>query len=273
MDSYSFQTELTRPRLNLPRAALCLAREIAYPGLPIDTYLDQLKDLAAQFQARCPASTPALEQAETLADFLFHEIGLRGNSLHYEDPRNSFINEVLDRHLGIPISLSVIYIAVARRAGLRAAGVGLPGHFIVRIEGDGKPLYLDPFNGGVRLDTATCARLVQHATGHTGPFNPAWLNPTGPRAILTRMLTNLRNIYVRSEAWAPALTTIHHLLVTQPRLASHWRDLGLVYYRNAEIQKAIYCLEAYLLRNSEASDSPQIAQRLHAIVQEYARQN
>ena len=143
----------------------------------------------------------------------------------------------------------------------------------VRIEGDEEFLYLDPFNGGVRLDTPACARLVQHTTGHTGAFNLAWLNPTGPRATLTRMLTNLRNIYVRSEAWAPALTAIHHLLATQPRLASHWRDLGLVHYRNDEIQKAIYCLEAYLLRDPEGSDSPQIAQRLHAIVQEYARQN
>src|SRR6185295_3779128 len=120
------------------------------------------------------------------SQFLFEEEGFRGNAEDYYDPRNSFLNDVLDRRLGIPITLSVLYIVVAARAGLEAAGVGLPGHFVVRAERRGRSRLLDPFHGGELLDHAGCQTLVARVRPADGPLDPRWLAPVTTRQIFVR---------------------------------------------------------------------------------------
>src|SRR4029077_10697173 len=130
-----------------------------------------------------------------LAEFLFQDLGFGGDRLDYYNPRNAYLNEVLDRRLGIPISLAVIYLEIGQRLRLPVAGVGLPGHFIVAVDDPAGPVYLDPFQGGGGLTVEDCARLVQQASGHTGAFDPRWLTPTAPGEIVARMLNNLRGFY------------------------------------------------------------------------------
>jgi regulator of sirC expression with transglutaminase-like and TPR domain len=144
--------------------------------------------------------------AGAVAALLFERLGLRGNTEDYTDPRNSFLNQVLDRRLGIPISLAVIMIEVGRRVGVVMEGIGMPGHFLVRGGGELR----DPFHGGAALDHAACEALFRAIHGPAVPFTPAMLAPVGPRLILARMLANLRQSYIaRKDAasleWAVRL--------------------------------------------------------------------
>lgn len=178
----------------LDEAALLVAAH-AYPDLDVATQLARIDGLAAG----CPAPT-----VEGLRRHLFEDFGLDGNTRRYGDPRNSFLNDLLTRRLGIPISLSVLTMEVGRRLGLTLSGVGMPGHFLVRSEDDG--CLLDPFNGGRLVMPEECAELYRALHGPRAPFGPHLLAPVGPRAILVRLLANLRQIYLaagdaRSAGW------------------------------------------------------------------------
>ena len=164
----------------------------AYPDLDVDREQGRLDELAAS----CP---PTLEG---VCERLFDVLGFTGNRRRYSDPRNSFLNEVLDRRLGIPISLAVLTMEVGRRVGLTLEGVGMPGHFLVRHLGD-PPVLVDAFSGGRILTEDDCAELFRSVHGTTAPFDPSMLAPVGNRAILTRMLANLRQVYLATgNAWA-----------------------------------------------------------------------
>jgi regulator of sirC expression with transglutaminase-like and TPR domain len=181
--------------LPLDEAALHIAAH-AYPGLDVAGELGRLDDLAA----RCPG-----DELDVLLEYLFGECGFTGNRLEYYDPRNSFLNEVVRRRLGIPITLAVVAIEVGRRVGLPLLGVGMPGHFLVRYG----PVLVDPFTGGRRLSEDDCRQLLA-PTG--AELDPSYLAPVGPRAIVTRMLANLRQVYLqagdaRSLEWVVALRT------------------------------------------------------------------
>jgi regulator of sirC expression with transglutaminase-like and TPR domain len=175
------------PEVPLDEAALAIAAQ-ARPPVDLAAELGRLDDLAA----RC--GEPSVDR---LMEFLFVEEGFRGDVETYSDPRNSFLPDVLDRRLGIPISLSVLAIEVGRRVGVALRGVGMPGHFLLRLAdpGDG-PGFLDPFAGGVRLDEAGCAARFRAVVGAGPPWDPAFLAPVGTREILARMLANLRQHYV-----------------------------------------------------------------------------
>ncbi len=187
--------------LALDEAALLLAAH-AEPGLDVEAELQRLDALAAS------VSDPS---AGAVAALLFERLGLRGNTDDYSDPRNSFLNQVLDRQLGIPISLAVVMIEVGRRAGVAMEGIGMPGHFLVRGGGEVR----DPFHGGRALDHAACEALFRAIHGPTAPFTPAMLAPVGPRIILARMLANLRQGYVARRD-APALEWVVRLRVAIP---------------------------------------------------------
>ena len=170
--------------LALDEAALLLAAH-AEPGLDVAGQLSRLDQLAES----CPEPTVGGIRA-----LLFGQLGLQGNTSEYDDPRNSFLDQVLDRKVGIPISLSVVTIEVGRRVGVRFEGIGLPGHFLVRHLDD--PVHLmDPFHHGRVLDVDACAALFQSLYGPAAPFSPSLLAPVGPRQILARMLANLKNSY------------------------------------------------------------------------------
>jgi len=161
-------------------AALSIAAH-AHPGLDIDAWCARLDDLAA----RCPAA-----DFDTLRVHLFEHEGFAGNIDDYEDPENSFLDSVIDRRLGIPITLSVLMIAVARRLGVDARGVGMPGHFLV-LDGGRGDVWCDPFDGGAPLDVNGCRRRFDLVYGGAMPFQPGFLAPTAPHAIVARMLANL----------------------------------------------------------------------------------
>lgn len=166
--------------LPLDVAALCIAAH-AHPGLDIDDWIARIDDLAAR-----GAST----DFDALAVHLFERECFAGNIDHYDDPENSFLDSVIDRRLGIPITLSVLMIAVGRRLGIDVQGVGMPGHFLVR-DGARGGVWCDPFHGGARLDGAGCRRRFDLVYGGAMPFQPAFLEPTPPQAIVARMLANL----------------------------------------------------------------------------------
>jgi regulator of sirC expression with transglutaminase-like and TPR domain len=216
---------------------------------------------------------PVSVQAEALAEFLFKKLGFQGNQIDYIDPRNSYLNEVLDRRLGIPISLAVVFIAVAGRLGLEVQGVGLPGHFIVRIQDPQGELYLDPFHGGRRLSKEDCAQLVILTTGYSGPFQEEWLAPSSPESILARMLTNLKNVYMKKEAWNHTLAVLERLRLVQPDLPETLRDLGLVYHQQGSLRLAVQYYEQYLNREPEAADAEEIKRNLRAAAQKLAQLN
>jgi regulator of sirC expression with transglutaminase-like and TPR domain len=182
-----FTELLARPEseIALDEAALLVAAH-AHPELAIEARLAQLDTIAAH-AVGLPASD--------LATQLFVDEGFRGNETDYGDPRNSFLDDVLDRRLGIPITLSVLMLEVGRRCGLQLHGVGMPGHFLV---GGGPGEWFDPFHEGARLDLAGCAALFTESHG-TARFRPQFLMPVGPRAILQRMLGNLQHAYLRRE--------------------------------------------------------------------------
>lgn len=273
MDEHTFYNEIQSEAINIPLAALLFAREIAYPNLKVNAWLEYLDDLADSARSFILPNQSVIERAEALGDFLFVRERFQGNVHEYSDPRNSYLNQVLERRLGIPISLSVVYLALAERLGIPARGIGLPGHFIVGIPVSEELYFLDPFYGGNRLSIEDCSQLVQLATGYAGPLQREWLQPISPRAILTRMLNNLRNVYFQLEQWELALKVIEHLRALHPDLPDWLRDMGLIYQRQGALRLAIQSYEGYLARAPSASDARAVRLRLQEAVRDLAKLN
>jgi regulator of sirC expression with transglutaminase-like and TPR domain len=256
---------------SLAEAALCIAAD-AYPGLDVASWLARLDALGRRAAVRVTPEQDVDAAASALAQFLFEEEGLRGNAEDYYDPRNSFLNEVLARRLGIPITLSVIFLAVAADTGLEARGVGLPGHFVVRAERGGRTRLLDPFHGGRLLDPADCAALV--ASAHPGlRLDPRWLRPVGTREILVRMLANLKAVYTTRGDWARALGAVERILLLAPDSLPDLRDRGTLRAKLGSGAAAARDWEAYLHRAPDAPDAADVRGRLRALRQALAALN
>ena len=265
MDGLTFLQEINQPTINVPRAALRFARDIAYPALAIDQYLARIESLAEAARPHIVNGKTLNERAESLSDFLFYQKDYRGNRDAYFDPRNSFLNCVLDRKQGIPITLSVLYVAIARRLGMPAYGVGLPGHFIVGLFEDGQEVLIDPFNAGLRLTANDCDKLVRESTSYEGPFQPKWLAPISPLNLLARMLNNLCHAYIHQEDWNAAITVIQHLLQIQPETDFHLRDLGYLHMYNGSLRLSAQFLEEYLRRSPSAEDFESVRNSLQIV--------
>jgi regulator of sirC expression with transglutaminase-like and TPR domain len=260
-----FASLIARPLIPLAEAALAVAAE-EYPGLDVTAYLRAVDALAARAEARLlPPPRPAAAVLSAVKTVLFEEEGFRGNQEAYYDPRNSFLNEVLDRKLGIPITLSILYIEVAGRCGLSLQGVGFPGHFLVKCPASASTgdLFIDPFNGGDVLGPDECLARFRGAL-HGREFDPRFLEGVGPSQILTRMLHNLKKIYVESGDDMRALWVIDRLLLLQPSNLEERRDRGLVAARLGGTASAVKDLGAYLEGASQASD----AQEVRALLEE-----
>ncbi len=273
LDSLTFAAEVRGAEPGLARANLLLAREVAYPRLRLGPYLAQLDAWAAAARDRMPRSESPLGRAVRLAQYLFDEVGLAGNTEEYDDPRNSYLNEVMERGAGLPIALSAIFLEVAGRIALPAEGIGLPGHFIVAVREGGLQHFLDPFHGGMPLERDDMAALVRRITGYEGGLRPEWLQPQPPRAILARMLFNLRGVYAQREAWPQALAVLERLRLLQPIVPDHLRDIGLLRWRAGARRAAVEALESYLLAAPAAPDAGQVQQSLNALLAELARLN
>lgn len=269
----NFGEILKQPSPSLPHTALLLAKDLAYPNLIIEDYLRQLDDLADRAAKRIRLNDSTAVRAELLSDFLFKQEQFQGNTTVYDDPRNSYLNEVLNRRLGIPITLSLVYLAIAERLQLPAFGVGLPGHFIVGVRLPGDNLYFDPFHGGGRLSGADCARLVELTIGYKGAFQSSWLTAVSHKDILNRMLNNLRLIFTQRHQWSEAIAVVERMRLLQPDDPSHLRDLGVIYYRSGALHQAATMLDAYLQQEPKAADAQMIRQGMAQALDTWVRQN
>ena len=256
--------------IDLPRAALLVASE-EYPRLDPAPYLARIDGLAALLRERLAGERAPDRQLAALNALLFGEEGFRGNTAHYYDPRNSYLNDVLDRRLGIPITLSLLYVAVGRRAGLPLSGVGLPAHFVVAYEAHNR-LLVDAFNCGRLLTIADCEELLRQAYGQSATLEAAHLEPTSPRLILARLITNLKMAYQRSGDLVRAVRASEQLSLVLPT-AAELRDRGLLRYRLADLNGAAADLAHYLEFEPAAPDADAIRRQLGLIQQLYERRN
>jgi len=259
-----FASLIARPVIPLAEAALAVAAE-EYRGLDVAAHLRAIDRLGSRVAARLlPPPRPALQVLAALKSVLFEEERFRGNEAEYYDPRNSFLNEVLDRKLGIPITLCLLYIEVAGRAGLPLQGVGFPGHFLVRCpagEGMAEDLFVDPFNGGDLLTGEECVARFR-ALLHGREFDPKFLEPVAPAQILSRMLHNLKKIYVEAGDDVRALWVIDRLILLSPGNLEERRDRGLVSARLGGTASAVKDLSDYLAASPQAADAEEVAQLL-----------
>ena len=247
-------------------AALAIAR-IAYPDLDPAPYLRQLDDLAAAVRPRLyPRASPEAAVTE-LAGYLFDECGFRGNQEEYYDPRNSYLNDVLERRTGIPITLSLVLIETGARLGLGIEGVGFPGHFLVRVAGSRGPLVLDPFFGGRAIGERELLARYRSFVGSDAPaLPPDALATTGTPAILTRMLRNLLRAYLDQKHHAYALAAADLLLVLVPDSADEVRVRGLLYEHLECFGAALGDFRRYLELAPEAPDAERIRERVARLV-------
>jgi regulator of sirC expression with transglutaminase-like and TPR domain len=257
---------------SLAEAALWIAAE-AYPGLDVAHWLGRLDALGHGAAERVGPGMDVDRAAAAVARLLFEDAGFRGNADDYYDPRNSFLNDVLERRLGIPITLSVVYAAVAARAGLRVEGIGLPGHFVVRAERAGRRRLLDPYHGGRPLDEAACADLVARVRPDARPFDPRWLEPVGTRQILVRMLANLKGVYAARREWARALDAVERILLLAPDAVAELRDRGALHAALGHGAAAARDWTAYLERAPDAADAARVREQLRAVRQALASRN
>ncbi|HSC26442.1 MAG TPA: transglutaminase-like domain-containing protein [Vicinamibacterales bacterium] len=252
----ALQRAMATPGDDLASAALTIAH-VEYPALEQARYLDQLDKMGSEASARLGGRTRSTEEAVgALNEYLFDEQGFSGNRDQYDDPRNSFINDVLDRRTGIPISLAVVYLEVARRAGVQVTGVNFPGHFLLRAPygpsggtagriGD-RSLIIDPFHGGARLSEQDCRELLRQHVGDDVAFDETLLAPATRHDVVVRMLVNLKRLYVRMRSFPQARLTADLLLSVDPSAITELRDRGLLAYHLQDFAAALRDLEAYL---------------------------
>ena len=257
-------------RLDLGRAALAIAR-IEHPALSVELEVARLDDLAARSAA---ADTGDRQAAlERLLAFLFEDEGFRGNAEEYYDPRNSCLNDVLDRKLGIPITLSILTMEVGRRVGIDVDGVSLPGHFIVSANLGARRIFLDPFNRGAVLTPAQAEEVASRAVGRPVKLAEGHWAPCAKRQILVRMLRNLKGIYARREDWARALAVVDRLLVLDADSPVHLRDRGSVLVRLRRLHEGAQAWDRYLSRFPNAQDADTFREQLRKVRQKLGSLN
>jgi len=256
--------------LDVARVALLIARD-AYSQMNPRAYLRRIDRLADMLRPRLTGSL-AKRTAE-LSTFLFEECGFVGNTEHYYDPRNSYLNKVLDRQVGLPITLSVLAMAVGTRAGLNVVGVGLPGHFIAKAVDTHEEVLFDPFNGGQFLDAEACEAIVTGITGRPFEVTPESLAPTPPGAIVARMLQNLKTAYLADRSYLRAARVTYRLAQLLPHDTSQRRDLGILFVQADQPGRAIDHLRHYLRAMPDAEDVSDVQKFLSQALAEVARWN
>ncbi|HVL67423.1 MAG TPA: transglutaminase-like domain-containing protein [Vicinamibacterales bacterium] len=250
---------LNTPGGELASAALVLAR-IEYPALEPGIYIERLDAMGRRAGDRLGGLGHTTSEAiQALNEYLYDEEGFTGNREQYEDPRNSFLNEVLDRRTGIPISLAVVYLEVARRAGLNVSGVNFPGHFLLRanagLAGE-DDLIIDPFHGGALLSEFDCRQLLRSHVGDEAAFDGSLLSPATRHDIVVRMLVNLKRLYVRMRSFPQARVVSTLLLTANPSAIDELRDRGLLAYHLEDFSSALRDLEEYLRLTPHGGDEP-----------------
>jgi regulator of sirC expression with transglutaminase-like and TPR domain len=257
--------------VDLATSALLIAR-LEYPSLETRPYLRRLDDMARTIHSRLDEGADPQTRLAALCVYLFEEEGFRGNNEEYYDPRNSFLNDVLDRRVGIPITLSTVFIEVGQRTGLEVSGVGLPGHFIVRVHDDRGDVLVDPFHGGALLSEDDCQKRLDRISGGKMKLRPQHLAPCSRRQMLARMLSNLKGIYVKSGDHLRAIGVMD-LLLTVTDDPEQVRDRGLLYASLDCYALAASDLASYLERTPSARDSDTVRATLEEMRLRAARVN
>jgi regulator of sirC expression with transglutaminase-like and TPR domain len=260
------------PELDLGRAALLIAQG-EYPGLDVDHYLRRLDAMAASIGPEVALEAEPTRRIFLLNRFLFITEGFRGNVEHYYDPRNSFLNDVLDRKLGIPITLSTLYMEVAKRLDLPVVGVGFPGHFLVKYVLGEKEILIDPFHRGAILTQADCRRRLKEMTDGSVTLRPEHLQSVTKRQILSRMLSNLKHIYLRARSFPKALRVMDLMLIANPDDPAEVRDRGLLLSQAGRLGAALRDLERYLAMAPRAEDADSIKEHVAGVRRRIASMN
>lgn len=233
--------------------AFLVARE-KHPEIDFQPYRERLDEFARRARLRIGQVVGGRQLAEGLSRYLFEEEGFRGSSTDYYNPGNSFLNDVLDHREGIPITLSILYVAVGRRLGLPVKGVSFPGHFLVRFDEPLETFFVDPFYRGKILTEESCRHRLSDMYGEGLPFRPEFLYPSSNREILLRMLANLKMIYMTKKEFPMALQILNRILLFNPDGTEEVKERGIVCYHLECFGQALKDLSLYLKKNPAAED-------------------
>ena len=270
------------PDPDLATAALLIAR-LEFQKLDASRYLKQLDQMgeAALHRLRKQQTSEAVDPLETikvLNMYLFKEQGFTGSERKHDDPRDNFLNEVMDRRTGIPITLALVYIEVARRAGIHFEGVNFPGHFLLRMrspsgtkERINTDIIIDPFHGGAVLSEMDCRRLLREHIGDEATFDERSLIRATKQQILIRMLVNLKRIYINMRSFPQSLAITELLLALNPSSMTELRDRGLLSYHLNDFSSALRDLEVYLKFSSRRNVKEEEEQEEHKDIFEYVK--
>lgn len=272
-DSPEFRKLLARDsQPDLIRVALEIARD-AYPELEIESYLLRVDDLASRVRERCPNSAKIRHVLGQINWVLFVEEGFQGNRDDYYDPRNSYLNEVLDRKTGIPISLSILYWTLAKRLGVAMEGVNLPAHFMLRVGQADSTIFIDPFHSGELLDRQGCERRVAGMLGEPAQLTDDQFAPCSLELVVLRMLRNLKAIYLRNQDFPTVLPVQRRLAALGRDEPRELRDLGMLCLQLDRPAEAIAPLQSYLEAQPDSEDADPIHTLLRAARREVSTWN
>ena len=244
-DNFTQEVSGLDESMNLARASLYLA-QAEYPELDITKYLQQLDLIAEDIAVKLPSERYPLQIIKIINHHLYQCLEFRGNSQDYYNPKNSFLNDVIDLRTGIPLTLSIIYLEIAKRLDFPMLGIGMPGHFIIRPDFDEVGIFVDAFNQGEILFKEDCDAKLQQLYQQPVKLEARFLEPVSNRQILARMLTNLKQIYLHRREYNNVLAIITGLLILFPNNPNELRDRGLLYYELNYWQEAYQDLQAYL---------------------------
>ncbi|MBI4339427.1 MAG: transglutaminase family protein [Chloroflexi bacterium] len=250
--------------VDLALAALYVAGE-EYPELDVDACIGALDSLGQRASEAFPQEGDVRERLEALGRHLSTTEGFTGDTDAYDDPRNSYLNDVLDRKKGVPISLSILYKEVAARCGLPLEGIGLPGHFILACPGQAEAVFLDPFHGGRLLSRADCEELVHTRYQGRVPFREEYLYPYDKKQMLVRLLTNLKRIYFEAKDYPRALSAADRIAIIDPNLDVNIRERARLHYLMGQYREAIRSLELYLKLFPRADDKEKVQGEIAAL--------
>ena len=242
--------------IDLAWAALLIAAS-EYPELDVIAQMEVLDSLAAGAAKGMGDDGDPLSSVNNLSAYLFDEVGFHGNEAEYYDPRNSYLNEVLARRMGIPITLSVVCIEVGKRLGIPLEGVGMPGHFLLRHR-DEPGIYIDPFHRGILLSEDECAQLLRDATRTAVPWDKSYLTTVSNRELIARILRNLKGIYLNQHDHQRALGIAGLAVSLQPNIIGERRDRGLIHYQLGNHQAALEDLRIYLAASPPGVDTSDV---------------
>ena len=265
--------EIADERLDILRAALTFAR-IEYPQLDVEAYVERVEHLAARVSAKVSETGDPAQSIAALNEVLFQEEMFRGNTVDYYNPRNSFLNDVLDRKLGIPITLALLYMEVARRVAFPLFGVGMPGHFLLKhYDVSGHPILIDAFECGEIVTEEDCQKKLNLIYSGQLVLQPEFLMPVTRRQMLTRLLNNLKTIYLSQRNFRMALQIVDLVLVIYPRSPEDVKQRAVLRYNLDDLSGALKDFEDYVKMSPDASDTEEIRQTALSLRRSMAMMN